>query len=442
MFHWLRRCLRAALILVAFMIVWTAPSRAVNASAFLSGTLTQDGHPIAHVQVTARGNSATVRTMTDDRGHFGFPPLLVGTYLVSASSGDRQASVRVDLSSGGAVVSLALVPLKEITSVAVVAGAAGVLRGSGSDVVLNHTQLTEMPYNNSFSEMEIQMPGAVRGANGVVHMNGDHGVINYMIDGVPLPQELNRDIGGEINLNDLSFVDLIEGAYPAQYGLKFGSVFNMATRAGTGPAGFDGNFSYGSYNTAISTIGYHAPIAGGGGYDIALSGEQTTRGLDPPDFDSPHNNASNLNQFARFTLPGGGNNYTNVTFIHSHGTFQIPNDTQFGEPADTDDNETQEDTFLAVQFHHAIGDTGSFTFGPAFKSSKIQDFGDPNNDFIYGESLNVTPPPFGNGGTPTDCADAMSNPEYVSADDVRIFAGRSANGNRLHHAGGLHAAIW
>ena len=47
------------------------------------------------------------------------------------------------------------------------------------------------------------MPGAVRGVNGVVHINGDHGVINYMIDGVALPQELNRDIGGEINLNDL-----------------------------------------------------------------------------------------------------------------------------------------------------------------------------------------------------------------------------------------------
>ena len=79
-----------------------------------------------------------------------------------------------------------------------------------------------MPFNNSFSEMEIQMPGAVRGANGVVHINGDHGVINYQINGVALPQELNRDIGSEINLNDLSFVDLIEGAYPAQYGLRSG----------------------------------------------------------------------------------------------------------------------------------------------------------------------------------------------------------------------------
>lgn len=406
----LRRCFGAALIFVAFMVLWTAPSRAVNASAFLSGTVTQDGYPAARVQVTATGNNLTVRTTTDDRGHFAFPPLALGTYQIDVMSGDRAGNARVDLSSGGAAIALALLPLKEIGAVAVNASAVVPLRGSGSDVALNRTQLTEMPYNNSFSEMEIQMPGAVRGANGVVHMNGDHGVINYMIDGVPLPQELNRDIGGEINLNDLSFVDLIEGAYPAQYGMRFGSDFNMATRAGTGPAGFDGNFSYGSYGTAISTVGYHAPIAGGGGFDIALSGDQTTRGLDPPDFDSPHNDASSLNQFARFTLPGGGTNFTNVIFIHSNSTFEIPNDTQFGEPADTDDSETQEDTFLAVQFHHAIGDTGALTFGPAFKSSKIADYGDPNNDFIYGESLNVTPPPYGNGGTSSDCADAMSNP--------------------------------
>jgi hypothetical protein len=267
MFRRLRRFLRAALILVAFMLVWSAPSRAVNASAFISGTVTQDGLPVAHVQVTATGNNQTAKTTTDARGHFGFPPLALGTYVIEAKSGDHQGAVRVDLSGGGAVVGLTLVPLKEIGSVVATSGASstGILSGSGSNVTLNHTQLTEMPYNNSFSEMEIQMPGAARGANGVVHINGDHGVINYMIDGVPLPQELNRDIGSEINLNDLSFVDLIEGAYPAQYGLRFGSVFNMSTRAGTGPPASTATSSYGSYGTAISTIGYHAPLAGGGG---------------------------------------------------------------------------------------------------------------------------------------------------------------------------------
>jgi TonB dependent receptor/Carboxypeptidase regulatory-like domain len=397
-----------ALCLVAYS---AAPSYAVNASAFLSGTVTAKGAPVAHLAVTASGNNLTAAATTDATGHFAFPPLPLGTYELDATNGGLQARVRVDLGSGGANVSLVLSDLKEIGAVEV--NAASTLHGSGSDVVLNKTVLTQMPFNNSFSEMEIQQPGAVRGANGVVHMNGDHGVIDYMIDGVALPQELNRDIGGEINLNDLSFVDLMEGAYPAQYGLRFGAVFNMATRTGSGPAGFDGYASAGSYTDGQETFGYHAPIAGGGGYTLAFNSGQSTRGLDPPNFNSPHNAASSVGQFASVTLPAAGNNFTKITFVNSHSTFQIPNDVDHGEPANTDDNETQADTFLAVQFHHAIGDTGMLTFGPAYKASHIQDFGDPTNDFDYGEALNVEAPPYGNGGKSTDCAEALANPSVA-----------------------------
>ncbi|HTV94341.1 MAG TPA: carboxypeptidase-like regulatory domain-containing protein, partial [Verrucomicrobiae bacterium] len=387
----MRRGFGAALTFILLNFVCTAPSLAGNPSAFITGSVTQDKKPVADATVTAAGNNRTLRTKTDAGGHFRFPPLTLGSYLLSASHGQAAGEARVDLTIGGAVITIPL-GLKEIAAVNV--RSASTVHGSGGDVVLNSTALTEMPYNNSFSDMMVQLPGAARGANGVVHMNGDHGVIDFQLDGVMLPEELNRDIGGEINLNDVSYVSLIEGAYPAQYGLKFGSVFNISTRAGTGPAGFDGNASYGSYGTVNSTLGFHSPLAGGGGYDIAFSGMTTNRGLDPPDFDSPHNEASSVNQFARFTLPSGGDNYTNVTFIHSTATFQIPNDVDFGEPANTDDNENQEDVFFSAQFHHAIGNVGSWSFGPAFKSSNIQDFGDAPGDFAYGEAINLTPPPY------------------------------------------------
>ncbi len=408
--EWLANTKPRALALVVSTTVGLALAcstlaNAGNASAFLTGTVTHGGAPVAHLQVTATGNNLQSKTVTDAAGRFRFAPLALGTYDVEAQQGQVRGLVRVDLGSGGASITIAL----DLTEIAhTVVTRSQVTRGSGSDVVLNATDLTQLPFNNSFAEMEIQMPGAARGANGVVHMNGDHGVINYLIDGVALPQELNRDIGSEINLNDLSFVDLIEGAYPAQYGLRFGSVFNMATRAGTGPPGVDGYWQIGSYTDAQSTIGYHEPIAGGGGFDIAFSGRQSTRGLDPPNFDSPHNDWSSLGQFARITLPAGSNNFTSITLINSHSTFQIPNDVANGEPADTDDNETQADTFLALQFHHVLGDTGLLTFGPAYKVSRIQDFGDSVNDWAYGEALNVEAPPYGNGGTPTDCANAFT----------------------------------
>jgi len=287
----------------------------------------------------------------------------------------------------------------------------------------------------------IQLPGAARGANGVVHMNGDHGVIDYVVDGVPLPQALNREIGSEIDPNDVSSLDVIEGAYPAQYGLRFGSVLNISTRAGTGPAGVDGSVTYGSYGDIDQSLGYHAPLGNGGGYDIAFRNEQIDRALDPPDFDSPHNAGSDTNQFLRVTLPNGNGNFTDLTLTHSFRTFQIPNDVENGEPAATDDNESQDDTFLSAQFRHPLGTTGELSLEPALKVSHIQDFGDPQDDWTYGEALNVEAPPFGNGGTPTGCATALSSGTYLpttcaySLTDDKTSLDYIFNGDLVQHLG-------
>jgi transposase len=384
---------------------------AASSSASLRGTVTTAGTPAGGVTVTASGNEQVLHTTTDASGQFSFAGLSFGTYRVEANAKGLAGSLSIDLGSGGADVTIALSNLKQIGAVAVIRGST--LHGSGADVILNATDLKRSTAADSFPETLIQLPGTARGANGVVHMNGDHGVIDYVVDGVPVPQALNREMGSEIDPNDISFVDAIEGAYPAQYGLRFGSVLNIATRAGTGPPGFDGSLNYGSYANLDQSFGYHAPLGNGGGFDVALRDQRTDRELDPPDFDSPHNEGSDTNQFLRATLPGGSGNFTDLTLIHSFRTFQIPNDVEFGEPATTDDNESQDDTFLSAQFRHPLGAGGELTFGPAFKISHIRDFGDPNDDWIYGEALNLEAPPFGNGGALTDCATALSSGNFA-----------------------------
>lgn len=397
-------------IVVAFTLCWQTRAFASSSTASLTGQVTDRGAGIANATVLATGNNSTNRTTTDKNGFYSFPSLGLGTYTVLATANGLRRETRVDLGIGGASVDLVLSDLKTIGSVTVVRNAP--VRGSGADVTLNSTFLTRSPSSDSFPETLIQLPGAARGANGVVHVNGDHGVIDYLIDGVPLPQALNREVGSEIDPNDISFLDVIEGAYPAQYGLRFGSILNISTRSGAGPAGFDGDAHYGSYSDADQTLGYHAPLGAYGGYDVAIRNQRSTHELDPPDFDSPHNNGSDANQFARITLGNANNAFTDLTVIHSFRTFQIPNDTQFGEPATTDDNESQDDTFVNLQFRRALGANSSLSFGPAAKFSHIRDYGDPNGDFAYGESLNTTPAPFGNGGSSTDCATAITTADF------------------------------
>ncbi|GAC1548188.1 MAG: hypothetical protein NVS3B16_20900 [Vulcanimicrobiaceae bacterium] len=389
---------------VALVVFLSGPARAGTGSAYLSGTVIAAGMPAPGIAVTAAGNNFTSTATTDAAGRFTFPALPIGPYTVSASSPAGSASTRVDLSGNGATVDLD-VSLKEIGATRVVRSAS--VRGSGTDVTLTSPMLQRSPESGNFSEFLTQLPGAARGANGVVHLNGDHGVVNYVVDGVPIPQALNRQLGSEIDPSDISYVDVVEGAFPAQYGLRFGSTLNIATRAGTGPAGFNGELRGGSYAGVDQSIGYHAPLANGGGLSVALRDQRSMRGLDPPNFDSPHNDYSNTNQFLRLVAPRGGNNFTDLTVVHSYRSYQIPNDVAGGQPAAADLNEKQDDTFVNLQFRQSLGDTGSLSFGPALKISRIRDFGDEPNDFTYGQALYAA-----NGGAPDDCATALTSLAY------------------------------
>jgi Carboxypeptidase regulatory-like domain/TonB-dependent Receptor Plug Domain len=386
----------AAFFLSVLFLLISAGGAFAQASTYLAGIVTADGQPIAGASVTAVGSNLRLHAQTDKRGAFSFSAIPIGTYEVDATAASGQASVRVDLTGAGTTVTLALGRLQEIGRTSVTSRPPE--RGSGTDVSLSAENLTRSPSSGSLPEILLQLPGAARGANGVVHINGDHGDINYIVDGVPIPQELNRNIGTEFDPNDIAFVEALQGAYPAQYGERFASVLNINTRTGNGPPGFTGDLEAGSYAHADSTLAYHTTI-GNGSLVAAVRNERGDRGLDPPNLDSPHNSFSNANQFLRYTLPAGPN-FLNVTVSRAYRTYQIPNDVAGGQPASTDDTETQEDLFAAAEFRHPIGERGSLSFGPSFKRSRIRDFGDPSNDFAYGAALNP--------GSPTDCANALS----------------------------------
>ena len=366
-------------------------------TTILSGTVTSGGSPVAGATVSAVGGNVNVHTVTDARGRFVFVGIPIATYNIDVASASGNASLRVDASGTGADVAVVVGHVKEIGRTSVVSHPP--VRGSGTDLNISGQLLDRTPANGSLPSLLLQLPGAARGANGVVHINGDHGDVNYIVDGVQIPQELNRNIGTEFDSRDIAFVDVLQGAYPAQYGERFATVLNIATRNGAGPAGYSALLEAGSFAYLDSDLSFHTPL-GTGNVIVASRTQQGNRGLDPPNVASPHNQFSNTNQFLRFTQPLG-RDFLNLTLTHSYGTYQIPPDVEGGAPATTDDNETQDDSFASLQFRHPIGDHGSLSFGPSYKRSRIRDFGDPTNDFTYGEA--------GNPGSPTDCAQALTS---------------------------------
>jgi Carboxypeptidase regulatory-like domain/TonB-dependent Receptor Plug Domain len=377
---------------------------ALASTARLSGVVVAGSNPVGNAKVSVSGNNMSESTTTNSNGRFAFSDLTPGSYIVSATATAGSGATTIDLSASGADIQLA-VSQRSLGLVTVTAPPP--VRKSGTDVTLNQAALRRSPAAGSFSELLIQLPGAARGANGVVHINGDHGDIDYVVDGVSIPQELNRNIGGEFNPNDISFVDVLEGAYPAQYGERFASVLNINTRAASGSSGFTGEALAGSFGHLDTTLGFQG-TEGRGSLVTAFRNETTQRGLDPPNPSSPHNTASDANQFVRYTVPHG-NDYINFTVSHAYRTFQIPLDLFGGQPPSSDDNETQDDLFTAIEMRHAVGDRGSLSYGFGYKRSRIRDFGDPGNDWTYGERLWQAA-----GGSPDDCNRALTISNYTN----------------------------
>jgi hypothetical protein len=396
---------------LAFATAVALPIASAAAGAYLSGSVIFNGRAVADATVTATGNNVVQSTHTDPEGRFRFGTLSPGSYMLVATSSSGSANMAVDLPASGANVTLEI-GIKRIGSVTTSAARTVPLRGSGTDLVLNSVALSRTPASGSFPEMLIQLPGAARGANGVVHLNGDHGDINYIVDGVAMPQALNRVVGTEFNPGDAAFVDVLQGAYPAQYGERFATILNISTRTGLSAPRPGATFEAdgGSFATFDSTLGFHDRV-GAGTFVMALQYGSTGRGLDPPQPVSLHNLASDANQFLRYTLPYGphGSDFVNLTLSHAHRTYQIPVATDDGQPAGTDNNETQDDTFAALQFRSAIGDHGSMSFGGGYRRSQLRDFGDPINDWIYGFNINAA-----NGGLPTDCFNALTITNYAN----------------------------
>jgi hypothetical protein len=416
---------RSTAAALAFASALALPIASAAASAYLTGSVLFNGKPVANATVTATGNNVAQSTHTNPEGRFTFGTLSPGTYALVATSNAGSANLAVDLPASGTDVTLEI-GIKSIGHVTASATRTAPIRGSGTDLVLNAVALSRTPASGSFPEMLIQLPGAARGANGVVHINGDHGDINYIVDGLAMPQALNRVVGTEFNPGDAAFVDVLQGAYPAQYGERFATILNISTRTGISAPrpGATLEVDGGSFATFDGTLGYHDRV-GPGSLVMAIQNGSTDRGLDPPQPASLHNQASNANQFLRYTLPygHGGNNYVNFTLSHSYRTYQIPVATDDGQPASTDDNETQDDTFAAVQFRSAIGDHGSMSFGGGWRRSQMRDFGDPLSDWIYGFNINA-----GNGGLPTDCFNALTIPNYSNTTCAYTLAdNRTAN---------------
>ncbi|MGB3748797.1 MAG: TonB-dependent receptor [Rhodanobacter sp.] len=102
-----------------------------------------------------------------------------------------------------------------------------------SQYVIDHQAIAQLPLGAStpMNQVLLQAPGVVQDSYGGLHVRGDHANLQYRINGVIIPESIGG-FGQSLDARTIQSVKLLDGALPAQYGLRTAAVVDITTKSG------------------------------------------------------------------------------------------------------------------------------------------------------------------------------------------------------------------
>jgi outer membrane receptor protein involved in Fe transport len=102
-----------------------------------------------------------------------------------------------------------------------------------SQYVIDHKAIAQLPLGAStpMNQVLLQAPGVVQDSYGGLHVRGDHANLQYRINGVIIPESIGG-FGQSLDARTIQTVKLLDGALPAQYGLRTAAVVDITTKSG------------------------------------------------------------------------------------------------------------------------------------------------------------------------------------------------------------------
>jgi outer membrane receptor protein involved in Fe transport len=105
------------------------------------------------------------------------------------------------------------------------------------------------------NQVLLRAPGVVQDSFGQIHVRGDHGNLQYRLDGVQLPEGMSL-FTNALATQYAAKMALITGALPAQYGFRTAGIIDITLKSGRGNPGAEASMTGGSYNWLQPSASY------------------------------------------------------------------------------------------------------------------------------------------------------------------------------------------
>jgi len=323
----LRNCL-------VFLLVSSAITYAQSAGTIRGTVVDPSGGVIAGaaVEIQNRVSHYSQTTKTDNQGNFTFVNVPFNPYHLSITASGFQISAQdVDVRSA--------IPNELKVSMQLGAATETVSVTAAADLVENdpttHTDIDrglfdKLPLESQSSSLSslvtLSSPGVSADSNGLFHGLGDHAENSFSLDGQPITDQQSKVFSNQIPMDAVQSMEVIEGAPPAEYGDKTSLVIVVTTRSGLGQKTPHGEIttSYGTFGTATAGANLGFGSENWGNF-ISLSGVNSGRFLDGPEFQVFHDHGNEQNVFDRVDWKPSQSDTLSLNFNFTRSWFQTPN---------------------------------------------------------------------------------------------------------------------
>lgn len=350
-----------ALLLFALMLACSSASAQARIGN-IQGTVKDPNGALvsgASVTVTQPVTGYHQTAQTDAQGTFKLINVPFNTYTVRIEAAGFQATEQhLDLES--------TLPASLDFTLAVGATSETVTVTAGLDTALVETDRTSSDTDISQTILErpagaapskgaaaivASAPGFVPDDNGRLHPRGSESQVQYVVDGVPVTDNLSAIFSTSIDTRTLRTVEVLTGGIPAEFGDKLAGVINVNTRSGLETPTQGGiTFSGGSFSTGEVGLDFSTHTKKFG-FLTNLTATTSQRFLDPPTIDNFHNFGRTGKGFFRLDYQFDQNNSLRGTFTFGGSNFQVPNRLE-QETLGQDVRQRLRDSSQSITFEH------------------------------------------------------------------------------------------
>ena len=273
----------------------------------------------------------------------------------------------------------------------------GLSPDTGSSVYrLDAEDLKKLPQGDAtpLNQVILQTPGVVQDGFGQIHVRGDHGNIQYRINGVVIPESISG-FGQSLQTRFADRLSILTGALPAQYGYRTAAVVDIESKGEAMASGGSVDLRIGSRGTrelSLDASGTKGPFS----YFVTGSYEGSALGIENPTpaSNAIHDQTHQGKGFADLSYLISDDARVSLLLGNSNSRFEIPNvpgeapsydlfGTQPKDSAQLDARQRERNRFAVLSYQSSAGASVDYQISLFNRTTDVHYVPDVAGDLQY-----------------------------------------------------------